>query len=244
MTIVYESNTIIFAEVRMDELLGNISFSVNSFCYLKDPQTSDLGKRILRGSIDLIDELGLEDFTFKKLASYIGSTEASVYRYFENKHKLLLYLTVWYWLWLEYRLVLGLANIESVEARLCTAIRILAQEVTEDGSIPHINEQKLNRIVIAESSKVYLTKLVDEENQEGIFAGYKRLVERLSQIVLEYNPEFKYPHMLFTTVIEGAHFQRYFAKHLPRLTDVVKGEDAIVVFYQNMVMATIQKENG
>ena len=49
-------------------------------------------------------EIGFESFTFKKLAAKIESTEASVYRYFENKHKLLIYLVSWYWNWVEYRL--------------------------------------------------------------------------------------------------------------------------------------------
>ena len=58
--------------------------------YLKDPQGSELGINILKASIELIEEIGIEDFTFKKLSIRIESTEASVYRYFESKHQLLL----------------------------------------------------------------------------------------------------------------------------------------------------------
>ena len=63
--------------------------------FLRDPQETELGKKIIEQGILLIDKLGFEEFTFKKLASKIGSTEASVYRYFENKHRLLMYLTAW-----------------------------------------------------------------------------------------------------------------------------------------------------
>jgi hypothetical protein len=107
-------------------------------------------------------------------------------------------------------------------------------------SITHINEEKLYRIVVAESPKAYLTKEVDQENKEGLFTGYKQLVDRVSEIILEINPVFKYPHMLISTVIEGAHHQRYFADHLPRLTDVVEGEDSITEFYKDMVFKTIE----
>ena len=82
---------------------------------------------------------------------------------------------------------------------------------------------------------------MDQENEEGIFVGYKELVERVGAIVLEINPEFKYPNMLISTVIEGSHNQRFFAEHLPRLTNQVKGEDAICEFYKKMVFKTISK---
>jgi len=64
--------------------------------FLKDPQTTELGKKIIRESIQLIKELGFESFTFRKLSVRIESTEASIYRYFENKHRLLVYLVTWY----------------------------------------------------------------------------------------------------------------------------------------------------
>lgn len=224
----------------MDKLLSNIRISVNEHIYDKDPESSELGKSIIRGGIELIDEIGFENFTFKKLASHIGSTEASIYRYFQSKHRLLLYLTSWYWAWMEYRLVFSLNNITSAEQRLKIAITLLTQEVEEDGDFEHVNEIKLNNIVICESSKAYHTKEVDEENKYGIFSPYKSLVQRVCEIINEINPKFKYPHMLVSTIIEGAHHQRYFAEHLPRLTDSISGEDSIIEFYKNMAIATIK----
>lgn len=224
----------------MRDLLSKVSIQVNENTYLKDPKTSDLGLNIIGGSIDMIDEIGFESFTFRKLSLAIGSTEASIYRYFESKHKVLLYLTSWYWSWMEYRIVFSLANVSSPEDRLERAITILTGEVVEDSSFNHINEIKLHNIVICDSSKAYLTKEVDEENNAGLFLGYKELVARVSEIINEINPGFKYPHMLVSTIIEGAHHQQYFAKHLPRLTDVVQGEDSIVEFYKQMVTKTIQ----
>ena len=85
----------------MDQILSNIKIQVNSKIYVKDPETSVLGKKIIEQSIILIDEIGFDDFTFKKLGEKIGSNESSIYRYFENKHKLLVYLSSWYWSWME-----------------------------------------------------------------------------------------------------------------------------------------------
>ena len=72
--------------------------------YLRNPETTDLGRRIVSTSIEMIEELGFEAFTFKKLGERIGSNESSIYRYFDSKHTLLVYLISWYWSWLEYSL--------------------------------------------------------------------------------------------------------------------------------------------
>ena len=235
------SITTIFAyrNANMNELLSKVSIQVNEQIFLKNPESSELGKRIIAGSIDMIDEMGLELFTFRKLGKKINSSEASIYRYFESKHRLLLYLTSWYWGWMEYRLVFSLANVHSPEDRLARAITLLTDQVIEDSSFTHINEMKLHRIVISESSKVYLTKDVDQENKEGVFAGYIRLVKRVSGIILEINPNYKYARMLVSTMIEGAHHQQYFTEHLPRLTNLVNGEDSISKFYSEMVLNAI-----
>ena len=225
----------------MSNILTNVSIQVNDKIYLKDPDTSELGRKIISGGIEMIDEMGFESFTFRKLGVRINSTEASIYRYFENKHKLLLYLISWYWGWMEYRLVFGLANIPSPVERLMRAITLLTEEITQDESFEHIDRVKLNHIVINDSSKTYLTKQVDEENKEGVFLVYKEVVARISDIIMEINPDYKYPHMLISTVIEAAHHQRFFAEHLPRLTDVVKGEDSITEFSKETVLKAIDQ---
>jgi AcrR family transcriptional regulator len=221
------------------ELLSKISIPVNESIYLKNPESSELGQRIVRHSVEMIHEMGFEQFTFRKLGTEIGSTEASIYRYFESKHKLLLYLTNWYWGWMEAQMVFVLANIESPTERLEKAIILLSSEVKEDSTYAQINEAKLHQVVITESSKSYLTSDVDKENSMGFFAAYKGLVARLSNIMLEINSNFSYPHMLASAIIEGIHQQRFFAQHLPGLTDVVKGEDAIHEFYKHLAFSVI-----
>ena len=228
----------------MKILLPNVSIKVNENVYLKNPENSDLGRKILSSSIDLIDDIGFEKFTFGKLAKLIKTSEASIYRYFDSKHKLLLYFASWYWRWLEFSLVFKLANIESADERLIRTIKFLTQKVEIDDSFLHINEVKLNSIIINEVSKVYLTKDVDKENKDGIYSVYKQLVSRVSDIILEINPNYQYSHMIVSTVVEGAHSQRYFAEHLPRLTDVIEGEDAVAKFYTELVFKAIKIENN
>jgi AcrR family transcriptional regulator len=224
------------------ELPKNIIIQINDKIYLRNPESSQLGQRIIKGSIELIDEIGFENFTFKKLGQHIESPEASVYRYFENKHKVLLYLTSWYWTWMDYRVLFATANIPSPSDRLEKALDVLTLPIMNDEQFEHIDESKLLRIVSSESSKAYLIKEVDDVNQEGLYSGYKQLVSRVSSIVSEINPNFPYPEMLISTVIEGTHHQRYFSEHLPRLTNCIEGEDSVNVFYKKMTFSIIDSQ--
>lgn len=215
----------------MSIIQNKIAIKINPNVYKKDPLSSRLGEQIVKGSIEQMYELGFEEFTFRKLAKHIGSTEASVYRYFESKHNLLAYLTMWYWSWMDYRIMLRTLNIDDPQQRLRNAIQLITKEIEADNELQQIDEVKLNQIVIREGAKVYHCIKVDQDNEEGFFLAYKELVQRVADIILEIKPAFKYPHMLVSTVIEGAHHQRFFADHLPRLTDIVVGEDAITTFY-------------
>jgi AcrR family transcriptional regulator len=96
----------------------NISIQVSATLYLKDPTSSEIGLKILTEGIQLMQDLGFEAFTFKKLAQNIQSTEATIYRYFENKHNFLLYLINWYWGILSYRLMLATANVPDHKQQL------------------------------------------------------------------------------------------------------------------------------
>ena len=79
----------------MKHLINSVKIAVNEKTYVKNPESSDLGKRIVESGIALISEVGFENFNFRKLGTRIGSNESSVYRYFENKHKFLIYLSSW-----------------------------------------------------------------------------------------------------------------------------------------------------
>ncbi len=197
-----------------------ITLQVDEKLYLKDPNSSELGRRILQHSVLLIDEVGFEAFTFRKLAQRIGTTEPTVYRYFRSKQRLLLYLASWYWNWMEYRLLLATSNVIDPDERLRLALSELTQPIVADDSTPHIDEVALYRIVVAESSKTYLTRDVEEENREGLYRSYKRVCRSVAGIISEINPDYRYPVALVSTVVEMSHLQKFFAEHLPSLTDV------------------------
>jgi AcrR family transcriptional regulator len=225
----------------MNQALNHISISINSELYLKDPHTSTLGISMLGGAIVLIDKLGFELFTFKKLANEINTTEASIYRYFENKHKLLLYLTNWYWGGISTRLLFETNNISDPNERLKKAIHILTSFPDPNKDFLFKDEQILKRIVINEALKAVITKEVDQENQAGIFSIYKDVVNSVVDIIVEINPKYPFPNMLVSSMIEGSNQQRFFAEHLPRLTNSRKEEDLVEDFYMDLVFKTIKK---
>ncbi len=203
-----------------------IKITLNEKLYLRDPQETSLGKNIIKESIILIDEIGFEAFNFKKLAKAMGSTEASVYRYFENKHFLLIYLVSWYWEWVSYLIDIHVMNVKEAKKRLKIIIETLTYASKDNPSIEYVNESILHRLIIAEGMKAYHTKQVDKENTEGFFINYKSLCDKIADVILEINPKFPYPHTLASNLFEMANNHIYFAQHLPRLTDVkVKGED-------------------
>lgn len=216
-----DSNTIIFAIkiIELQTLLENLKVEINEKLYLKNPESSDLGRRMVQASIQMIHEMGFEQFTFRKLGKEIGSNESSIYRYFESKHKLLLYLTSWYWGWLEYQLIFKTLNIANACQKLEVAVQILTQEVVQDMNYEHIDEVTLSKIVVEEYSKSYLTKEVDMENKEGYFAIYKRLVLRLRDMIAAVNPDYPFATSLSSTIIEGSLHQHFLKRHFKMLTD-------------------------
>jgi AcrR family transcriptional regulator len=197
-----------------------LSFNVNEQIYLRNPESTELGKDIIKHAIELINLIGFETFTFKKLAQEMGTTEASIYRYFENKHRLLLYILNWYWSYMEFLVMLKLQNVSDCKQKLITIIELLTDEKHYTTGGHDYNIQNLHHIVIAEGSKAYLVKEVDEINKTQVFKPFKDLSGIIADIIIAYKKDYKYPYSLSSTIIETAHDQIYFAAHLPRLTDV------------------------
>ncbi|QLG45662.1 TetR/AcrR family transcriptional regulator [Costertonia aggregata] len=228
----------------MERLLQSVKIDINDKIYIKDPESSDLGKRIIKQSILMIYEMGFESFTFKKLGTKIKSNESSIYRYFENKHKLLLYLTSWYWGWLEYQLVFSTNGISNAEEKLRKAIEIVTKSTEEDSAFSHINEVMLNNIVINEYSKSYLTKEVDTENKEGYFVIYKRLVNRISDMIAAVDENYTYPSSLASTILEGSLHQHFLKNHFKSLTNCHKSTSPTEYFIDLTFNSLNQNTHG
>lgn len=225
----------------MKQLLENFKISVPEKIYVKDPESTALGKRIIEQSILLIDTIGFEAFTFKKLGHEIGSNESSIYRYFENKHNLLLYLSSWYWSWKEYQLVLETFSIAEPIDKLKKAIQILTRTIKEDTKFNHVNEVILNRIIINENSKSFLTKEVDTENKEGYFVVYKRIVTRLKEMIVAVNKNYPYPASLASTIVEGGLHQHFLQEHFKSITDCTNQQHTIS-FFEHLTCTAIKQQ--
>jgi hypothetical protein len=219
-----------------------LQIKMNQSLYLRDPEQSELGRNIIKFSIQLIEKTGFESFTFKKLAEAIGTTEAGVYRYFENKHKLLVYIISWYWGWLDFQIGYQTKNIKDSNTKLKNVITLLATTVEDDLMTSHVDEALLYQILISEGSKSYLTKHVQDDNKHEYFKPYKDLCNSVAEIILECSPKYKYPHSLASTIIEVAHLQHYFMLNLPALTDFHKtnNEEQIIMFLNDLVFSTIK----
>jgi hypothetical protein len=151
-------------------------------------------------------------------------------------------MTIWFWGWTESKLIFAITNIEDKELKFRKAIKIITEDVLEDRNFKDINERKLQKVVYDESAKAYINKVVDDENRNGVFAYYKSVVQRVSDIVLEINPDYPYPHMLVSTIIEGTHLQRFFVDHLPGLTSPNSTTDTDIVqdFFIDLAFKTIK----
>ena len=92
------------------------------------------------------------------MAEDTGTTEIGIYRYFENKHRLLVsqqrlsygvvrwprtfvvpvYIISWYWGWLEYQISFQNNNVTNPTIRLKKVIKLLATTVEDDEKTIHV----------------------------------------------------------------------------------------------------------
>ena len=203
------------------------SFTLNSDLYLKDPTSSVAGRKVIASGAKLILETGMEAFTAKKLAAAAGITEATVYKYFANKQRLLQYYFQLYWTWLEQQVKVFTAIETDPLQSLIKAVRVISNipAVAADPGV--ISKQDLRDLVINEGSKAYYHAQVDEDNAKRFFAPYKSITALLAEMILAVKPDEKYPLALATTIIEMSHSLKYFAKHLPALTDFPQETDQV-----------------
>jgi AcrR family transcriptional regulator len=219
----------------------DFNIKLNNKLYLKDPHSTNLGEQIVHKGLKMMSEIGFESFTFKKLAIEIPTTEATIYRYFENKHKLLIYYVDWYWAYIEFQVVFQLQNLKDPKKKIEKIVELLIQEDDTSSITSYLNTKELYYLVIAEGSKTYLSKDVDSLNKEMLFKPYKDLCAIVATIIEEYNPNFRYSHSLASTLIETSHFQYFFMHHLPKLCDfaITKDSAELKLFLETLVFGTI-----
>jgi AcrR family transcriptional regulator len=226
----------------MEILFQSMQIKVSERTYLKNPENSELGKRILREGHRMLEELGFEHFTFKKLAEKTGTTESSVYRYFESKHQFLIYLLNWYWSYLEYQLVFHTLKLKSPTEKLKRAIELINE--TQPKSVKDsFDLATLQKIAVNESAKAYLTQEVDKKNTEGCYHSYKRLCSRFAEILMEINPRFTYAQTTAALIVDGISQQKFYREHLPALSNFTRdGKNSTEFFFHLALNATQLKK--
>jgi ferritin len=145
---------------------------------------------------------------------------------------------------MEFLVDFTLQNIQNPKEKLAKIIELFTQSLPESVGKLDYNKFLLNQIVLSESSKVYLIKEVQEINTHQVFKPYKDLCNKISEVILNINPTYKYSRSLSSTLIETAHSQQYFSKNLPRLTDVAdqKDESFVFNFLYQFVFAALKKD--
>lgn len=223
--------------------MNHILFQLSDKLYLRDPQKSHIGQAIVNHSVQLIDQHGFDKITFKKIAEDMQSTEATIYRYFQNKFRLLQYLIDWYWTSVNFQIDFHLNNVNDPQERLKICLQILAG-TRKAVNVSHIDAKALHRIVISELDKTYLTRSIDDDYKEGLLDPFKDTCKTISNIVKEINPKYPFPHSLISTAITAASHQIYFSRHLPLLSDIKKDEktfnERLYKFLEGFVLTTIK----
>ncbi|TFF33320.1 TetR/AcrR family transcriptional regulator [Mucilaginibacter psychrotolerans] len=180
-----------------------LDFPLNQKLFLRDPFSTELGRLMVSKAIDLIAQLGFEEFNFKKLAVEINSTEASIYRYFQNKHRLLLYIVNWYWSYVEFILSIKLENVSDYKQQLNIIIELLTKVISVENANLHYNSSHLHRILVNESSKVFLVTDVTELNNFGAFAAYENVCAKIAEVIASRSPHYQYPKSFSATLVKA-----------------------------------------
>lgn len=204
---------------------AHIHLKPDTAIFLRDPESTVLGRTMLAEGLALMNELGLEAFTFKKLAARIGSTEVSLYKYFPNKQRLLQYYYQLYWLWL--RQVCGRQAERSSDplATVRSVVDVLCGLWPKDAAPAPLDRRALRLLVIEEGMKSYLHKNVDEDNARKLFLPYKSLSAFIAETLVACRKDVPMPRSFATTIIEMAHSLPFAMEHLPSLTELSNKKD-------------------
>jgi AcrR family transcriptional regulator len=193
--------------------------------FLRDPEATELGRSMLSEGLELMNELGLESFTFRKLASRMRSTEVTLYRYFPNKHRLLQYYFQLYWLWLRQLCGNQVEVAKDPEDALGRCVEAICGVWPKRLPELQLDPKALRLLVIDEGMKSYLHKQVDADNARRLFAPYKALSAFLADRLVACRADVPMPRSFATTVIEMAHSLPFAMEHLPSLTELSSRKD-------------------
>jgi len=77
-------------------------------------------------------------------------------------------------------------------------------------------------------------------NKEGFFLVYKRVINRIIEMILEVDPDYEFAKSLSSSIVEGALHQHFLKDHLKTITncnETISPTD----FYINLVENVLKK---
>jgi len=135
--------------------------------------------------------------------------------------------------------VLGTSNIADPNEMLEKIIDIISKPPSENQVHDLLDLSKLYEIIISESPKAFLTKLVDTEVKEGFFANFARINDRIIMALKEINPDYPHVRALASMLLDTAGNQRFLSLHFPSLTDIGSGGNLLAIFLTSIVKKSI-----
>lgn len=152
--------------------------------YLKNPTSSELGKKIVAGGLELFNSKGYLHFTLKELAQGIGCTEASIYRYFSSKSQLLAYCSSVYWVLLKHRLEMYTLNITDIKLYLDRIIDVLLDELRDEQYVVLANKDFSHFRTLACRYSISILGMVDQtEEQNKLVSDYQAILGHVYRFV-------------------------------------------------------------
>jgi hypothetical protein len=99
------------------------------------------------------------------------------------------------------------------------AIAVVTEKIEDDTNTRYINESILNRIIITEFTKTFLTKQIDNEIKDGFFIVYNRVINRIIAMLNVLVPDYAYAKSFVSDMVEGSLHQHFLSSHLKSITD-------------------------
>jgi AcrR family transcriptional regulator len=196
----------------------HLNLDLPSCLYLKNPESSDLGKRILIEAASFIGSNGIDEFNFLKLAKKVGCTEATVYRYFHNKQQLVQYLLNIYWGSICVEIEYSTRQIKSARKKLKTAIEILSSPHPENFTDNKLAAAVVS-VVMSEGVRIHLRPQLDDEIKAGNFKYYSTLLDQFESLISESMPNYPFSRSLASTLIDTAMLQMLYISRYNNFTD-------------------------
>ncbi|MGE0568274.1 MAG: TetR/AcrR family transcriptional regulator [Bacteroidia bacterium] len=209
----------------------NISHDINSNLFVKNPSDTELGRKIVGKGLQLVHKLGIENFNFKKLAENINTTEASVYRYFKDKHQFVLYLNAWYWRYILFLVEFELKSEQKPIDKLNTVLSILYNKQKFKFKSEILDILLLRELMLSESVRLIYTQNIESINKQNLLSDQIKYLEIVKDIIKNINPKIKFPLAIATTMVESIQIQHHLISHGLPLTDIPSNESKYISNY-------------